>query len=58
MFCSKTDMQRVEKVQYKTLQVMHNNYLATHDKLLALGNKPKTYQRHLQFLAAIEIYKF
>ena len=29
MFCSKTDMQRVEKVQYKSLQAVHNNYMAT-----------------------------
>ena len=56
MFCSKTDMQRVEKVQYKSLQVVYNNYLATYDELLALDNKLKIHQRHLQFLA-IEIYK-
>ena len=56
MFCSKTDMQRVEKVQYKSLQVVYNNYMATYDELLALDNKLKIHQRHLQFLA-IEIYK-
>ena len=62
MFCLKTDMQRVEynikqKLQYKTLQVVYNNYMATYDELLALDNKLKIHQRHLQFLA-IEIYKF
>ena len=31
--------------------------MATYDDLLALDNKLKTHQRHLQFLA-IEIYKF
>ena len=31
--------------------------MATYDDLLALENKLKTHQRHLQFLA-IEIYKF
>ena len=31
--------------------------MATHDDLLALNNKLKTHQRHLQLLA-IEIYKF
>ena len=56
MFCSKTDMQRVEKVQYKSLQVVYNNYMATYDELLALDNKLKIHQRHLQFLA-IEIYR-
>ena len=56
MFCSKTDMQRVKKVQYNTLQVVYNNYIATHDELLALDNKLKIRQRHLQFLAT-EIYK-
>ena len=50
MLCSKTDMQRAEKVQYKSLQVVYNNYMATYDEL------QKIHQRHLQFLA-IEIYK-
>ena len=35
---------------------MYNNYMAKYDDLLALDNKLKTRQRHLQFLA-IEIYK-
>ena len=49
-------MQRVEKVQHKSLQVVYKNYMATYDGLLALDNKLKIHQRHLQFLA-IEIYK-
>ena len=49
-------MQRVEKVQYKTLQAVFNNYMTTYDELLALDNKLKIHQRHLQFLT-IEIYK-
>ena len=56
MFSSKTDMQRVDKVQYKSLLVVYNNYMATYDELLTLDNKLKVHQRHLQFLA-IEIYK-
>ena len=56
MFCSKTDMQRVEKVKYKYSQVVYNNHMATYDELLALDNKLKIHQRHLQFLA-IEMYK-
>ena len=39
MFCSKTDTQRVEKVQYKSLQAVYNNYMATYDELLALDKK-------------------
>ena len=35
---------------------MYNNYIATYDELLALDNKLKTHQQHLQFLA-IEMYK-
>ena len=54
MFCSKTDMQRVEMVQYKALQVVYDNYMATYDDLLALDNKLKIHQRH--FLV-IGIYK-
>ena len=49
-------MQRVEKAQYKSLQVVYKNYMATYDELLALDNKVKIHQRHLQFLA-IEIYE-
>ena len=49
-------MRRVEKVQYETLEVVYNNYMATYDDLLALNNKLKTHQRHLKFLV-IEMYK-
>ena len=51
MFCSKTDMKRVEKLRYKTLQVVRNNYMATYDELLDFDNKLKIHQKHLQFLA-------
>ena len=56
MFCSKADIQRVEKVHYKTLQVVCNNYMASYDELVALDNKLIFHQRHLKFLA-IEINK-
>ena len=56
MFCSKNDMKRVEKVQYKTLKVVYNNYMAKNDDLLALVNKLNIHQRHLQFLI-LEINK-
>ena len=36
--------------------MVYNNYMATYDELLALDNKLKTHQKHLQFLV-IEIYK-
>ena len=36
--------------------MVYNNYVATCDELLALDNKLKTHQKHLQFLV-IEIYK-
>ena len=52
----KNKNERSEKVQYKTLLVVYNNYMATYDDLLALDNKLKIHQRHLQFLA-IEICK-
>ena len=42
--------------KYKTLQVVYNKYMAKYDDVLALDNKLKTRQSHLQFLA-IEIYK-
>ena len=56
MFYSKTNMQWVEKVPYKTLRVVYNNYMATYDELIALDNNLKIHRRHLQFLA-IEMYK-
>ena len=56
IFCSKTCMKRVEKVQYKSLQVVYNDCMDTYDELLALDNKLKIHQRHFQFLA-LEIYK-
>ena len=49
IFCSKTDIQRVEKVQHKTLQVVYNNYMATHDELLTLGNKLKILFKLIKF---------
>ena len=45
-------MRRVEKVQYETLEVVYNNYMATYDDLLALNNKLKTHQKFL----VIEMY--
>ena len=33
------DVQRVKKVQYKTLQELHGNHMATYDELLALDDK-------------------
>ena len=57
MFYLKTIRKELKRYnKYKTLQVVYNNYMATYDELLALDNKLKTHQRHLQFLA-IEIYK-
>ena len=57
MFCLKTICKELKRYnKYKTLQVVYNNYMATYDELLALDNKLKTHQRHLQYLA-IEIYK-
>ena len=46
-------MRRVEKVQYETLEVVYNNYMATYDDLLASNNKLKTHQKFL----VIEMYK-
>ena len=43
-------------VQYKTLQVVYNNYMATCDELLALDNKLKIHKRDLLILV-IEMYQ-
>ena len=39
LICSKTGMQRVEEVKYKTLQVVFNNYIAIYYELIALDNQ-------------------
>ena len=49
IFCSKTDIQRVEKVQYKNLQVVYNDYMTTHDEVLTLGNKLKILFKLIKF---------
>lgn len=46
----KKDMQRVGKVQYKTLQLVYNNYMARNDDVLALDGRSNIHQMHLQFL--------
>lgn len=45
-----------EKVKYKTLEVVCNNYMAIYDELSALDNKSKIHPRYLQF-SAIKVYK-
>ena len=41
MFWLEADMQRVEKVHCKTLQIVYNNYMATFHDLLTLNNELK-----------------
>ena len=43
------DMQRFEKVQHKTLQVVYNNYMATYNDCLALEKKLNIHHWLLQF---------
>ena len=49
MFGKKANMQRVEKIQYKTLQIVYNNYMVSRDDLIALDNKLKIHQSHYKF---------
>ena len=35
LFCSKIDMQRIEKIQYKTLHVVYDTYMTSYDEILA-----------------------
>ena len=51
MFWSKTDMQRVEKVQHESLQVVYNNDMAIYDEHLALDNKLKIHQLKIKAFA-------
>ena len=54
MFCLKIDMPKV--VTFNNFTSGYNNHMATYGDLLALDNKLKSDQKHLQFLA-IAIYK-
>lgn len=56
IICSEADMQKVEKVHYKTLQIVWNNYMATFGDLLTLNNELKIHQKHLR-LRAVQIYQ-
>ena len=56
MFCDKKEMDAIERVHYRTLKVVYNNYNLSYADLLAIDGKLSIHQKHLHYLA-VEIYK-
>ena len=56
MFASKTLISKVNKLHYRTLQVVHNDYDHSYEELLNTINDVSIHQKHLRYLVT-EIYK-
>ena len=56
MFTSKNLMLKANKIHWRTLRVVYNDYNSTYEELLATHNDISTHQEHLKHLA-IEVYK-
>ena len=56
MFAGKTLISKVQKIQFRTLQVVYNTYRKSYNELLILNRDILIHQEHLQFLTT-EVYK-
>ena len=56
VFAGKTLINKVFKIQHRTLQVVYNEYNKSYQELLQLNNIVSIHQRHLQYLA-LEVFK-
>ena len=50
MFAGKLLISRVQKLHFRSLQVVHNTYDITYDELLSINSDLSIHQRHLRFL--------
>ena len=50
MFAGKLLIPRVQKINFRSLQVVYNIYGTTYDELLSMNSDVLTHQRHLRFL--------
>ena len=56
MFAGKTLMSKVQKIDFRTLQVVYNTYEKYYNELLILNRDISIHQKHLHLLAT-EVYK-
>ena len=56
MFAGKLLISRVQKIHFRSLQVVHNTYCTTYDKLLSIRNGVSINQRCLRFFVT-EVFK-
>ena len=55
IFAEKT-INKISKINHRTLQVIYNEYNKSYEELLQLNNNVSIHQRHLQYLI-LEIFK-
>ena len=56
MFAGKTAINKICKIQYRTLQVVYNDYNKSFEELLEVSNTTSIHQRHLKYLVT-EVFK-
>ena len=56
MFAGKLFISRVQKINFRLIQVVHNTYDTTYDELLSMNSDVSIHQRHLRFLLT-EVFK-
>ena len=56
MFAEKLLISRVQKIHYRSLQVVRNTYDTTHDEVLSMDSDVSIHQRHLPLLVT-EVFK-
>ena len=57
MFTSKNSMLKINKIHWRTLRVVYDDYNTTYEELHARHNDISIHQKHLKHLAT-EVYKF
>ena len=56
MFSNKSSINKICKIHFRTLQIVHNVYDNPYEELLAASNDISVHQKHLRILAIV-VYK-
>ena len=56
MFASKTAINKILKIHYRTLQVVYNQYHKSYEELFQINKDISIHQKHLRIFA-LEVYK-
>ena len=56
MFASKTAINKILKIHYRTLQVVYREYHKSYEELLQINKDISIHQKHLRILA-LDVYK-